>query len=222
MIDIIFLSYDEANADANYQRLLDRFPYAKRVHGMEGIKNAHIAASKKAMTSTFYVVDGDNVVADDFLFDYKPPEYDQKYVHIYQSLNPVTLDVYGYGGIKIFHKSMFKNLDGDMPIDFSTSIGDGVKYIDQIASTTHFNSSPFHAWRGAYRELSKLQYQSDKESVRRIGKWRHVNAYQNVPFVEYVREGVYMAYEDYYGDINRINDYEWLAMRFKDVKDDIV
>lgn len=223
MIDIIFLSYDEANADANYQRLLSRFPHAKRVHGVEGIKNAHIAASKKAMTSVFYVVDGDNEVADNFMFDYKPPEYDRKYVHIYQSLNPVTQDVYGYGGIKIFHKSMFKGLDNGMPVDFSTSIGDGVKYVDQIASTTHFNSSPFHAWRGAYREVSKLQCQSDNDSIRRLAKWNDYKSYQSAPFADYVEAGVLMAHMDHdVCSIDRVNDYEWLGLRFKDVDCDFV
>ena len=34
--DIIFLSYDEPNAEKNYADLLSKFPWAKRVHGVEG------------------------------------------------------------------------------------------------------------------------------------------------------------------------------------------
>ena len=223
MIDIIFLSYDEANADANYQRLLDRFPHAKRVHGVEGIKNAHIAASKKAMTSSFYVVDGDNVVSDHFDFSFKPEKWDAEYVHIWQALNPVTKDVYGYGGVKLFHKSMFKGMDGVMPTDFSTTCGAGVKYVDEIASTTHFNSSPLHAWRGAYREVSKLQHQLDDDSVNRLARWNDYGSYQAAEFADYVEAGVLMAHQDHYlCDLDRINDYEWLELRFKEVDYDFV
>ena len=34
--DIIYLSYDEPNAEKNYADLLSKVPWAKRVHGVEG------------------------------------------------------------------------------------------------------------------------------------------------------------------------------------------
>ena len=39
--DIVFLSYDEPNAEKNYADLLTKVPYAKRVHGVEGSDAAH-------------------------------------------------------------------------------------------------------------------------------------------------------------------------------------
>ena len=42
MYDIVFISYQEPNADENYNKLLKRFPLAKRVHGVKGIHQAHI------------------------------------------------------------------------------------------------------------------------------------------------------------------------------------
>lgn len=225
MIDIIFLSYDEPIADYNYQRLVDRFPYAKRVHGVEGIKNAHIAAAKAATSFSFYVVDGDNEVSNDFGFDFKPAAWDKPYVHIFQSLNPVTKDIYGYGGIKIFHKSMFKNLDDKMPTDFTTSVGEGIKCIDVIASTTHFNSTPFHAWRGAYREVSKLAHQDDQASIDRLNNWIDFHSYNHEEaFGDYVYQGARMAMQDarIKMAMSRINDYEWLELRYKDIDLDFV
>lgn len=215
-IDIIFISYDEPNADENYNKLVERFPYAKRVHGIEGIKNAHIAAAKKATTFTFYVVDGDTVVDNAFDFTYKPPEWDKEYVHIFQALNPATGDIYGYGGIKIFHKSMFKGLDDTMPVDFSTSTGAGVKYMDIVASTTHFNSDSFHAWRGAYREVSKLMVnKDDPETSARIIKWIDVPI--EVSFSAEITIGLCMARQHFFDglDINRVNDYDWLKQTFE-------
>ena len=62
MYDIVFISYQEPNADENYNKLLKRFPLAKRVHGVKGIHQAHIEAAKKACTKMFYVVDGDALI----------------------------------------------------------------------------------------------------------------------------------------------------------------
>ena len=68
-LDIIFLSYDEPNADANFERLQSRFPYTKRVHGVQGIANAHAKAAKESDTRLFYVIDGDTEVFDTFRFE---------------------------------------------------------------------------------------------------------------------------------------------------------
>ena len=43
--DIVFLSYDEPNADKNYADLLNKAPWAKRVHGVKGFDAAHKAAA---------------------------------------------------------------------------------------------------------------------------------------------------------------------------------
>jgi hypothetical protein len=68
--DIIFISYTEPNAEENFSKLRSRFPYAQRVHGVQGIHQAHIAAAKKAFTKMFWVVDGDAEIVDTFNFDY--------------------------------------------------------------------------------------------------------------------------------------------------------
>jgi hypothetical protein len=52
--DIIFLSYDEPNAEKHYADLLTKVPWAKRVHGVKGSDNAHkacAAASRELLRS---------------------------------------------------------------------------------------------------------------------------------------------------------------------------
>ena len=66
MYDIVFISYKEPNADEVYAKLKETYPMAKRVHGVDGIHNAHVAAAKKCFTKMFWVVDGDAVIKDDF------------------------------------------------------------------------------------------------------------------------------------------------------------
>ncbi len=53
MYDIVFISYKELNADENWEVLKSRFPTAKRIHGVKGIHQAHIAAAKKCFTKMF-------------------------------------------------------------------------------------------------------------------------------------------------------------------------
>jgi len=75
MYDIVFISYQEPNADENYNKLKNRFSRAKRVHGVKGIHQAHIAAAKKCFTKMFWVVDADALIVDDFNFNYEVDEY---------------------------------------------------------------------------------------------------------------------------------------------------
>ena len=44
--DIIYLSYDEPNAEENYADLLSKVPWAKRVHGVYGSDAAHKACAE--------------------------------------------------------------------------------------------------------------------------------------------------------------------------------
>ena len=63
--DMVMITYNEPNADENYQALLDRFPRAKRVDGVKGIHQAHIEAAKLCTTDLIWIVDGDAVIMDD-------------------------------------------------------------------------------------------------------------------------------------------------------------
>jgi hypothetical protein len=65
--DIIYLSYDEPNAEKNYADLLNKVPWAKRVHGVKGSDSAHKACAKLSDTWRFVTVDGDNTLRPEFL-----------------------------------------------------------------------------------------------------------------------------------------------------------
>ena len=73
MYDIVFISYKELNADENWEVLKSRFPTAKRIHGVKGIHQAHIAAAKKCFTKMFWIVDADAIIMDDFDFNCQFP-----------------------------------------------------------------------------------------------------------------------------------------------------
>jgi len=64
--DIIYLSYDEPNAEKNYADLCRKIPWAKRVHGVKGSDSAHKACARLSETDRFVTVDGDNIVDSKF------------------------------------------------------------------------------------------------------------------------------------------------------------
>ena len=63
--DIVFISYDEPNADENYNNLIEKAPWAKRSHGVFGSDAAHKAAADLAETDRFIGIDADNIVMED-------------------------------------------------------------------------------------------------------------------------------------------------------------
>ena len=87
MFDIIFMSYQEPNADKHWKLLVDKFPWARRVHGIKGLVNAHIECAKVSRTSMYWHVEGDTLVNEDFDFTYRPDKWNRDVVHVWRSYN---------------------------------------------------------------------------------------------------------------------------------------
>lgn len=162
MLDIFFISMNEEGSEANWQRLLQLAPTAKRVDNVKGIYEVHKACAQLSTTENFYVVDADAWVLDGFKFRWEPnPEIlhwgvpEPECVIVWPSLNPVNGLEYGYGGIKMFPRAPFlENKPWD--IDLSTTIGRATVSKEQVSCETRFNATPESAWIGAFRECAKL------------------------------------------------------------------
>lgn len=219
MYDIVFISYEEPNADINYAALKEQFPMAKRVHGVKGIHQAHIAAAKKCFTKMFWIVDADALVLDDFNFDYKVPDHQSDHVHVWRSQNPINDLVYGYGGIKLFPRKLTIDMDTTKP-DMTTSISSKFKAVSEIANITAFNTDPFNTWKSAFRECAKLSAkiidrQKNDETEQRLETW--CTRGEDRPYGSYAiagaRAGRKFGLSDS-NDIKLINDFDWLKERF--------
>ena len=154
MYDLFFVSYSEPNADENWGLLSERFPHAKRMHGISGIDKAHKACASMSYTKMFWTVDGDTVVDEEFDFDFEVEPWDRDFIHLWYSRNPINGLSYGYGAIKLWPRSVVL-AHTDRWTDFTTSFN-GLKVIPQTIAETRFNSSPFEAWKSAFRECVKL------------------------------------------------------------------
>jgi hypothetical protein len=161
--DVVFISYNEVNADVNYEKLKLKRPDAKRIHGVKGIHNAHIAAAKLATTEMFWVVDADAELVENFNFKIEYiPHYDAgnrleqiSTVHVWASQNPINNLVYGYGGVKLLPTTLTLEIDTES-VDMTTSISKKFKAVNQVSNISVFNVDEFSTWRSAFRECVKL------------------------------------------------------------------
>jgi len=160
-LDIVFISYGEPNAEENWEKLKERFPYALRVDGVEGIPEAFIQAARISKTSHVWTVDADNTIKEDFDFSFKPSEGEEDYVHLWYAENPVNNLAYGYGGIKLWPRKFLRDAIIDpFSVDFTVPMAHNetaeLKIWKTVASTTRFNTDPFNSYRAGFREGTKL------------------------------------------------------------------
>lgn len=166
--DVIYLSYDEPNADENYKNLISYIPYAKRIHGVKGSDSAHKACAKLASTERFVVIDGDNyLIKSGFEKQIVAIDNDNidinKSVLSWPSYNIINGLIYGNGGIKCWpteialsmktHENAPKH-NKKSSIDFCWEIN--YVPLDTVFSEIRNNSSPLHAWRAGFREGVKM------------------------------------------------------------------
>ena len=219
MYDIVFISYQEPYADANWEKLKSKYPTAKRVHGVKGIHQAHIQAAKKCFTKMFWVVDADAEIVEDFRFDYVVPEWDLETVHVWRSINPINDLIYGYGGVKLLPRKLTLNMDTTKP-DMTTSISQLFKAMPEVSNVTAFNADPFSTWRSAFRECAKLASKSidrqvAEETQARLTAWCSIG--KDRPYGEYAIAGAVAGKlfgENNSNEIFKINDFDWLHEQF--------
>ncbi len=164
--DIIYLSYDEPNAEENYADLCSKIPWAKRVHGVEGSDAAHKACAELSETDRFITIDGDNIIRKEFLakeFDFEAHKELEKCVISWTAENKINGLMYGNGGIKCWPKQYVLNMqthenaptsNPHAQVDFCWDI----EYIQMNScySTIMNNATPQQAWRAGFREGVKM------------------------------------------------------------------
>jgi hypothetical protein len=221
--DVVFISYNEPNANKNYEILLNKVPTAIRVQGIKGIHQAHIAAANLCTTDLFYVVDGDAIVLEHFNFNYQVETWNKDAVHVWRSCNPINDLEYGYGGVKLLPRK----LTIDMNItnaDMTTSISSKFKAMDEVSNVTAFNTDEFSTWRSAFRECCKLasktiRGQDNEETDERLARW--CSSYgRDRMFGDYAISGARAGRKygndnfDKPDELKKINDFDWLYEQF--------
>ena len=164
--DVVYLSYDEPNAEKNYADILTKIPWAKRIHGVEGSDASHKACAKICETERFITVDGDNIVQPEFInqtVNFVPGVDIKRNVISWTGYNVINGLMYGNGGIKcwdrqtVLEMKTHENADPDnigAQLDFCWDL----EYIQmsECMSTVENNFTPHQAWRAGFREGVKM------------------------------------------------------------------
>ncbi len=216
MFDVCFVSYDEPNADENFERLLLFAPQAKRIHGIKGIANAYAKAAQLSDAPHLFFVDADNWIFDGF--DFKLPEGMPPDVCLWKAKNAVNGIMWFNGAIKLLSRQSLLSIN-PKAVDFFLSLNGTHKIVNRVASETRFNASPFQSWRTGFRECAKLaggliRHPQVDELLRTWttlgsetlnGTWCILGA----------RQGAEFGKENFRSPLlGHINDMDWLSSEF--------
>lgn len=230
--DIIFLSYDEPNAEKNYADLCTKAPWAKRVHGVKGSDAAHKACAALSETEYFVTVDADNIVDPKFLeveIDLDALGLTSENVFSWCGKVHVNGLMYGNGGLKLWTKKFvneMKTHENSDPADVKGKVefcfDDRYYQFNENYSESFTNATPFQAWRAGFREGVKMSLDqgaktNDVKSVwwqnyHRLLIWCTVGAdVENGMYsILGAREGAALTNcTDW--DYANVRDFEWLT-----------
>ena len=164
--DVVFISYDEPNADYNWADLVSKIPKAKRVHGVKGLATAHRAAGALSTTDKTITIDGDNRLHRDLMYPEFTINEDFDFAETlmnWPSRNIVNGLEYGNGGIKLWPTHVLANCSTDefaepgsaQQVDYSYGLKSQLTF-HECFSCVYANASPLQAWRAGFREGVKL------------------------------------------------------------------
>jgi hypothetical protein len=234
--DIIYLSYDEPNAEKNYADLCKKVPWAKRVHGIKGSDAAHKACANISETDRFITIDGDNIVDETFLskeFDlsnYEDAHWNKEVslencVISWSAKNTINGLIYGNGGIKCWPKQKVldmkthENADINNPhaqVDFCWDL----EYIQMNGCYSEImnNNTPLQAWRAGFREGVKMALDRGiKPSIEQFQKnhWKNMHRlYIWMMIGTDVKNGIWAIYGARQGLIKTmLSDWDYTDVR---------
>jgi len=225
LYDIVFIHNNEPDAEANFNRVKERFPRVKLLAGQKGIHKAHQVAARMCWTDYFWAIDGDAIISDDFDFTHNDVEfYEEPTVRVYRAINPVNELVYGHGGVKLLPRLATLNMNTEN-VDMTTSISTLYKPVNIVSNIHKFDTDSFSAWRTAFRECVKLSSQvidrqDTKQTLDRLYTWCSIA--DNTMYTTEIIKGALAGKR--YGEIHcndktklkLINDYEWLREQYNE------
>ena len=232
---VVFLSFDEPNADENFEYLKANHPYPEqvhRVHGVKGFDAAHKAAADKAGTARFFTVDADCRVDKEIWKKSVELTPDIKHATLsWSSRNIVNGLVYGNGGVKLWYAKHVMNMksheaasegDDTHNVDFCWD-PDQYKQMNNTYGVVHNNASAKQAFRAGFREGIKMGLDQGKKVLLKDFKhkmypanfarwliWMTVGRdVENGDWVIYgARLAAYKLYIENF-DHTVISDYDW-------------
>jgi hypothetical protein len=196
-LDLVFISYDEPNAEQNFAKLKALCPRAKRVHRVKGFDAAHKAAARLAETELFITVDADNIDVEPAIVNQpiEVPHLSLGSVVAFSAKNRLNGLIYGNGGVKIWPRQLTLEMKSHETADSENAATEFCWTLDwhtdqRIASAIEVTSTPFQAFRAGVREGAKLMTPAGVTAQR---------VYPDLPLKEAFRRHVWKGNADRLG-----------------------
>jgi hypothetical protein len=224
MFDIFFISFNEYNQEKNWKRVLELHPDAIRIHGIKGIDTVHLLCDKNSTTDYFWTIDGDNFLIKSL--DWNISNHINTDLFLFDAIDPISNQTTSLGGVKLWRKSSIINPNMDKG-DFCLNATNSKSVIHETFSITQYNSTPYEAWKTAFRHCVKLKSKlfENRKFAKNIdyyiAQWENCKnlnngsnnadwAYKGLQDAEkYVKDN-----NEVYENLLKINDYRWLKNYF--------
>ena len=173
--DVVFISYDEPEADQNWKILKDHCPRAVRVHGVSGMELALEAAADVSTTPWFFAVFAKTQLHKGFDFSVVPDRMQLPKHYIFNCRNASNNLEYGHMGVVLYNCQGVRDINraGNFGLDYTLSFPH--ESVPLLSCHGDFATTPYHAWRTAFRETAKLAYfeqtQPSVDNHYRLGIW---------------------------------------------------
>ena len=215
LLDVVFISNGEINADYNYEKLKfyigDRNRIS-RVDRVNGRVAAYHAAAQTSTTPWFFAVFAKLEVNPEFDWTWQPDRMQQAKHYIFHARNPVNGLEYGHQATIAYNRGLTLNNTGT-GLDFTLDSAHEVVPI--LSGTAYYNMDAWCCWRTAFREALKLHASKDVESEYRLKQWLTVNRAGAIG--EWSIRGAQDAVEYYdsvggdFAELRKSYDWDWLS-----------
>lgn len=215
-IPVFFASNGETNADENWEHLQKMHPSAIRIDGINGRRNMFLrCVDLSGDASHFFVVTGKNKVTDRTVFDF--PIKDMPRAHIvFNAKNMSNRLEYGHMGIVAYNVDLVLSTPENFGLDFTSY--SPIHTVPRTVSEATFATSPFEAWRTAFRETVKLTLRNTINDQHWLARWL---AFAEGTHSNWVLIGAKdghdfaLRFKDSPDELNKTVDWNWLEEYFK-------
>jgi hypothetical protein len=218
LLDIVFISNGEPNADQHWQDLVYALQRGHdnrvvRVDGVTGRVAAYHAAAQLSTTPWFFAVFAKLRVDSRFDWAWQPDRLQEPKHYIFHAYNPINGLTYGHQAMIAYNKKLVLANSGS-GLDFTLDSAHEVVPI--LSGTADYAGTRWLAWRTAFRECVKLCGQTDVESKYRLDRWLGPVPVA-LPNSEWSRWGAEDAVEYYravngdFAELRKSYDWAWLA-----------
>lgn len=185
------------------------------------MENALVEAARRSKTPWYFAVFAKTELADSFDFDFVPDYLQQPKHYIFDCENTVNGLVYGHMGIVMYNCQyvLQQRAYEELGLDYTLSFPH--ESVPVLSCYGKFDTSPYHTWRTAFREASKLSYWNainpDVDNDYRLHIW---TTKAQGPYAEWALHGANDGVEfakECSGDLAAMKKsfrWEWLRQRF--------